>query len=308
MIMKKAKSSPQQIRKLIMLLSKTFSILGLISILSIKSFAGSDWPQPKGQGYFKLNQWWLIADQHYTDAGQIDPNLTAGIFNTSLYAEYGLGQRLTGVVYFPFFSRNYFNNQVSATTGEILKEGEAINSIGDTDISLRYALTKPGSSIALSATFLMGLPLGENAGGSENSLQTGDGEFNQMLQLGLGTSFGNDKIGIYTKLSVGVNNRTNDFSDEFRYGAELGFGLLNSKLWLVTRLTGVESFQNGKLASEVVNSSIFANNAEFTSIGFEANYYLTKKIGISAGYATAFRGQIIYAAPSYSLGVFYDMK
>ncbi|MBK8501462.1 MAG: hypothetical protein IPL46_04210 [Saprospiraceae bacterium] len=289
-------------------ISKIASTLGLICFCFIQVFAGGDWPQPKGKGYFKVSQWWLIADQHYTDVGQIDPNLTSGIFNSSLYAEYGLSQRLTGVVYFPFFSRNYFNNQVSATTGEILKAGEAINSIGDTDISFRYALTKPGSSIALSAAILLGLPLGENKGGSENALQTGDGEFNQMLQLGLGKSFGTDKIGIYTKLSVGVNNRTNDFSDEFRYGAELGFGILNSKLWLVTRLTGVESFQNGKLASEVVNSSIFANNAEFTSIGFEANYYLTKKIGLSAGYATAFRGQIIYAAPSYSVGVFYDMK
>ena len=288
--------------------SRIIATLGLISFSFIQVFAGGDWPQPKGKGYFKLNQWWLIADQHYTDAGQIDPNITAGIFNSSLYAEYGFSPRITGVLYFPFFSRNYFNNQVSATTGEILKAGEAINSLGDTDISLRYALTKPGSSIALSATVLLGLPLGENAGGSENALQTGDGEFNQMVQIGLGKSFGNDKIGIYTKLSIGVNNRTNDFSDEFRYGAELGFGLFSSKLWLVTRLTGVESFQNGKLASEVVNSSIFANNAEFTSIGFEANYYLTKKVGLSVGYATAFRGQIIYAAPSYSVGVFYDMK
>ncbi|MEM9823436.1 MAG: hypothetical protein AAF985_20300, partial [Bacteroidota bacterium] len=56
---------------------------------SFPVLAGGGWPQPKGNGYFKLYQWWVIADQHFTDAGKIDPNVTSGIFNTSLYAEYG---------------------------------------------------------------------------------------------------------------------------------------------------------------------------------------------------------------------------
>jgi hypothetical protein len=270
--------------------------------------AGGPWPKPKGTGYFKLSEWWLIADQHYTDVGLIDPNVTAGIFNTSLYAEYGLTDRLTGVLYFPFFSRSYFNNLVSATTGETLKAGEAINSIGDTDISLKYALTKPGSGLPISATLLLGLPLGENAGGSEQALQTGDGEFNQLFQIDAGKSFGTDKLGLYAAVYAGINNRTNDFSDEVRYGGEIGLGLASSKFWLIGRINGVESLQNGKLASEIVTSSIFANNAEYTSYALEASYYVTDKIGVSAGFASAFRGKIIYAAPSYTVGVFYDMK
>ncbi|NND32789.1 MAG: hypothetical protein HKN76_09375 [Saprospiraceae bacterium] len=291
-----------------MTLSKYIFISLIFSFTVSSIHAGGPWPKPKGKGYFKLNEWWLIADKHYTDAGLIDPNVTAGIFNTSLYAEYGFTDRLTGVLYFPFFSRSYFNNLVSATTGEVIKAGEAINSIGDTDISLKYALTKPGSGLPVSATLLLGLPLGENAGGSEQALQTGDGEFNQLLQIDAGKSFGTDKIGLYASVYTGINNRTNDFSDEIRYGGEIGIGLAASKLWLIGRINGVESLRNGKLASEIVTSSIFANNAEYTSYGIEANLYVTDKLGLSVGYASAFRGEIIYASPSYSVGVFYDMK
>lgn len=271
-------------------------------------FAGDNWPRPKNKSYIKVSQWWLIADQHYTDVGLLDPNITTGTFNTSLYAEYGFSDRITGVIYFPFFSRNYFNNQISGTTGDLIRAGEAINSIGDTDLSIRYALTKPGSGLALSGTLLFGLPVGKSSGGSDGSLQTGDGEFNQMFELGLGTGRNFKNIPTYLKMSLGFNNRTQGFSDELRYGVELGAGLFDRKLWLNARLLGVESFKNGKLPSEVVSASIFANNTEYTSYGLEANFYLTKKVGVSVGFASAFRGEIIFAAPSYSVGVFYDGK
>ena len=115
---------------------KRLCFLIFISFLfSFSAFAGGGWPQPKGHGFFKFSQWWLISDQHFTDTGLLDPNVTQGIFTTSIYAEYGFTDRLTGILYFPLFSRTYFNNTVSATTGEILTAGEAINGVADTHIS-----------------------------------------------------------------------------------------------------------------------------------------------------------------------------
>ncbi len=279
----------------------------VVSTINVTTYAGGGWPQPKGKGYFKLSQWWIVADEHYTDAGLIDPNITNGLFNTSLYGEYGFTDRLTGILYFPFFSRNTINNQVSATTGELIKAGEGLNSIGDTDLGLKYGLTKPGSKIALSATIRFGLPIGESSGGSENNLQTGDGEFNQMFLVDAGTSFGSSETPFYANIYAGVNNRTNDFSDELRYGAEIGVGLASKKLWLIGRLAGITSFKNGKLASEINSTSIFANNAEVLNIGGEINYYVSDQLGVSAGITTPLSGKIIFAAPAYSVGVFYDM-
>ncbi len=281
----------------------------IVLFLSQALLAGGGWPQPKGHGYFKISQWWSVSDRHFTDAGLIDPNVTTGIFNTSLYAEYGFTDRITGVLYFPFYSRAYNNNLVSQTTKETLVPGEAINSIGDTDIAIKFGLTKD-NKIPLTATLLFGLPLGVDDGGSQNNLQTGDGEFNQLLQFDLGTGIplGIKNVNAYANAYVGVNNRTNGFSDEFRYGLELGAGLFKDKLWLVGRLNAVESFQNGKTAAEITGTSIFANNTEFISLGGEIAYNINDRFGVSAGYASAVSGKIIFAAPSYSVGVFFNLR
>ena len=280
----------------------------LFLFFSFTIFAGGGWPQPKGKGYFKAYSWWIIADQHYTDSGLIDPNITSGIFNNGIYAEYGLTNRLTLITNVPIFSRSFINNLRSNTTGELLSPGDAINSIGDIDLGIKFGITKPGSKVAVAGTINLGLPTGKEVGGIGNNLQTGDGEFNQYLQLDAGTSFSLGKMPFYTNVYGGINNRTNGFSDEFRYGFEIGAGLFDQKLWLTGRINGIESFQNGSTAQEVNTTSIFANNTEYTSFGLETSYYVTNSVGISASIASAFQGKIIYAAPSYSVGVFYHLR
>lgn len=280
-------------------------IILLVFVIS-STYAGGPWPQPKGKGYFKLSEWWTVFSEHYTDTGLKDPNLTTGVFNTSIYAEYGLSDRLTTVVNVPFLSRNYMNNLRSATTNEIIIAGEAINALGDVDLGLKFGLTRGKIPIALTLT--VGIPTGETGGGSLNALQTGDGEFNQMLQLDAGGGFNLGKLSGYLSGYVGVNNRTNGYSEELRFGLEAGLGLFNQRLWLSGRLNVVESFKNGDTAETVTSTSLFANNSEFTSLGIEANLYVTKNIGISAGVAGALKGEVIAAAPSYTVGVFYDMN
>ena len=289
---------------------KKSSILLIALVLSTSTlWAGGPWTQKKGKGYFKLSEWWIIFNQHYTDAGLIDPNITTGIFNTTFYGEYGLSDRFTTMLYVPLLSRNYMNNLVSSTTGETLIPGEAINTLGDTDLGFKYSLTKPGSKWPVAATLTLGIPTGTPVAGSLNNLQTGDGEFNQILQVDAGRSFQiKKKVNSYVSGYVGFNHRTNGFSEEFRYGIETGVGLFNSKLWLIARLLGVESFKNGATAETVTSTSLFANNTEYTSYSFEAAYYVQKRVGFSFSYASAFRGEIIAAAPTYSVGVFYDLS
>ena len=282
-------------------------IIIYISIFSFflpqMAFAGGGWPQKKGSGYFKLSQWWVIADQHFTDAGLIDPNVTNGLFNTAIYAEYGLTDRLTGIAYVPFFSRALFNNIVSETTGDILLQGEAINSFGDTDIGLKYGLT-PNKRIAVSASLTLGLPLGNARGGSQGNLQTGDGEFNQLLQIDAGTSYRIGKINAYANAYVGFNNRTGGFSDEFRYGIETGATFFKDKLITLVRLYGIESFQNGSMREAITSTSVFANNSEHLTVSPEIAYQLTPKLGVSANLAKAITGKIIFANTAYSVGVY----
>ncbi len=282
--------------------------IGLILCSTANLTAGGPWTQVQGKGYFKLSEWWIIFDQHYTDNGKIDPNVTTGIFNTFLYAEYGVTNRLTAMLNGPLLSRNYMNNLRSLTTDEILVPGEGVNSLGDLDLGFKYRLTKPHASIPVAASLILGFPTGKAVAGSLHNLQTGDGEFNQMIRFDAGLSIKwSESIDGYLSTYVGLNHRTEGFSEEFRYGMETGASLLNDRLWLVGRLFGLESFKNGDTAETITSTSIFANNTEYTSISVEVNYYLTRQIGVSANVSGAFRGEIIAAAPSYSVGFFLDL-
>lgn len=278
-----------------------FLAMGLL--MSTQLQAGGPWPSLKNGGFFKLSQWWVVADRHFTDTGLTDPNITSAIYNTSIYAEYGFTDRLTGVLYFPFFSRALFNNEISGTTGELINPGEAINSIGDTDIALKYSIivNKP---VVLSASLYFGLPLGISSGGSAGTLQTGDGEFNQMLQIDLGTSFSLGNLSFYSSAYGGFNNRTNGFSDEIRYGIEGGATFADSGITTILRLYGIKSLKNGNNTDTPNSTSIFANNSEHFSISPEIAYQINEQWGVSATYAQALSGRIIFANPSYSFGVF----
>lgn len=290
------KTNSLRMKKLILLISLCFCI-------SFIAKAGGGWPQKKGHGYFKLSQWWIIADEHFTDVGLKDPNITNALYNTSIYAEYGFTDRLTGILYAPFFSRALFNNTVSGTTGEVIDPGEAINALGDFDISLKYGLISKGS-FALSATLTLGIPLGENAGGDIGVLQTGDGEFNQLVQVDAGIGFPIGNINAYANVYTGINNRTQGFSDEFRFGFEVGANLFQDKVIGIVRFLGVESFNNGTLPSEATGTTIFANNTEHFTFAPEIAYKLTNNFGVSAGLSKALSGRLIYANTAYNVGVF----
>ena len=267
--------------------------------------AGGGWPTGKGKGYIKLAEWWVVSDRHYTDNGQIDPNITRGIYNTTIYGEYGLSDKWTAIAYIPVFSRSFFNNEVSGTTGEVLIPGDAINGIGDAQLGVKYSFNT-NKSIALSTSLFLGIPIGESAGGSNGTLQTGDGEFNQMLQFDAGTGFNIGSVSGYANVFGAYNNRSNGFSDEIRFGGEVGANLFEDKVGFTLRVTSLNSTDNGDTGVGENSTSIFANNAEFLSISPEIRYNITEKWGVSANYATASSGRLIFASPSYEIGVYHQ--
>lgn len=288
---------------------KSIALTIVLVITSISlSIAGGPWPQQKGQGYFKLSESWIVFSQHFGETGLLVPNTKTGIFNTNFYGEYGITDKLTGIVNGPFLTRNAMDDVLSAT-GDVLVPSQAVNTLGDIDLGLKYGVKVSGLEIPVSATLIFGLPTGTPSTGTQGNLQTGDGEFNQMLQIDAGAGFNlGAKVSSYFTAYGGFNNRSNGFSDELRYGLEYGAGFMDRKLWLIGRIGGVESLRNGEDITPPTNISLFENNTEYTSFSVEAAYYLTKRVGLSASFAGAFRGEVIAAAPTYSVGVFYDLS
>lgn len=274
-------------------------IILFLSIGLTVAYAGGGWPQPKGKGYFKLSQNFIISPYYYSPSGEIIDITTISLFTTSVYAEYGFTSRLTGILYFPFFVRSTLNEVQYSPSGRV-EPGDSFQSIGDTDISVKYGLVvnKP---IVVSATLLLGLPLGETAGGNSQILQSGDGEFNQMIRIDASHSFHPKPV--YVSAYAAFNNRTNGFSDEVRFGAEVGLTL--KKFIPILKLNIVESLYNGESGVSTQNG-IFSNNTEYFSPTLELNYQIAKKIGISGSGGFALAGRNILAAPNWSLGAYMN--
>ncbi len=282
---------------------KKLLVVLFITFLQTPAIGGGGWPQPKGKGYFKLSQFWILANQYYNNTGGVEANRNQGLFFTNVYGEYGLSDRFTAVVNWPFYARAVAYEQ-TGTMGQIIALQDAINGIGDMDLSVKYGLTK-GKSIAVSTSLILGIPLGESSGGVDGILQTGDGEFNQIIQLDAGKGFKVGDVHPYANVFVAFNNRTNGFSDEFRYGIELGVEY--KFIFAVLRINGVRSFKNGNRAPFENGASLFANNAEYLAITPEIAIKLSDRWGVSANMGTAAWGRLIFANKTYSVGAYFKL-
>lgn len=276
-------------------MKRYFLLLAILSMISTSALAGGGWTKQKGTAYYKVSHWWVNAAKQYTFDGNTAASVREGIFNTSIFAEYGVTDRFTAILNLPY--------------SKSANDAESISGIGDTDVAFKYRLSKPDSKFVMAGTLLLGLPFGEDAGGSTGSLQTGDGEFNQMVRIDVSKSFQLGSVNSYANVYSGYNNRTDNFSDEFRLGLEVGGGFLNNKIWAIARIDMVESLENGAESTALSDgATIFANNTEYFAYTYEIAGYITDKIGVSASTASVFSASNIFAAPSYSLGVFLDMK
>lgn len=281
--------------------SKSVVTLLVTMLAASSAYAQGAWTKEKGKAFFKLSETIIVSDDFYTPEGTIQEIKTAGVFISSIYGEYGLTDKLTAVAYVPFFFRNTINEQNFAISTNT-ESGDESNSFGDFNVGLQYSLFKKGPFV-LSTSALLGVPTGETSGGDSEILQSGDGEFNQLLRIHGGYSF--YPAPIYAAGYIGVNNRTRDFSDEFHFGIEAG-AVIKESFFVAMKMGMIESFRNGEAASS--QTGIFSNNLEFISIGPEIAYLFENGLGISGSVFGAFSGQNILASPSYSIGITFELK
>jgi hypothetical protein len=277
----------------------------LVALLLFTSVQGQ-WINEKGKGYYKIGSWSLLADEHYTDQGIVDPNATRGLFINSIYAQYGLSTKINLITYISFLVKNYQFAQVSQTNGKVYEPRQEYNGFGDINLGLEYGLKTAGNWV-FSTTLTFGIPSGKSQAGSDGSYQTGDGEFNQLLQFNLGSGYGIGKQNFYLKSYFGLNNRTQGFSDEVHSYFETGTQVLKNKLLLLTRVHWIKPLYNGTLSAESSNGSIFANNVESMILGGEMAFQIGKKWGVSATLTQPLFGKVIFKATTYSGGIFFNL-
>jgi len=271
------------------------SLLVIFSSIYHQSFAGGGWVSGQYHGYFKIGQSYIRASDYFTPKGQVIPITTIGIYTTSLYGQFGLTDRLDVIAYVPFFTRSTLN-QLNDSNGNMLVQGDELNSIGDIDLTLKYGVIK-NKPWVVAASLTLGLPSGNPTGGATSSLQTGDGEFNQMISIDMSRSLGK----FYFSFLGGFNNRAKGFSNEFRYGTEVGYG--TEKFYYILRFHGIKPLGKDQQELTTING-VFGNRVEYFSFSPEINYQAGKKWGITAGMGGVIYAKRILAAPNFMAGIY----
>jgi hypothetical protein len=281
-------------------------LLSLLFFHLTLSLSQAQWLKEKGDGYYKIGTWSLLADEHYTNNGKIDPNATRGHFNSSLYAHYGLSNKVNLIAYLPFFVKNYQFAQISQTiVGKEYEPRRTFNSIGDFNIGAEIKLSN-STNWNFSTTLVLGIPSGKEVGGFDGSYQTGDGEFNQQLQVNIGKSYSLGNQSFYLKTYLGYNNRTKGFSDELHSFVETGTQFWKNKLLLISRIHWIKPLYNGFLDASTANGTLFANNIESFSMGGEAAFTFGSNWGIALGATAPVFGKIVFKGTSFSGGFFIN--
>lgn len=280
---------------------KTGMLCSLLIFLSAQLLAGGGWVSKKGHGFFKLEQRWIRADQFFTAEGNIVPITTTSIYLTNFYGEYGINNKIDLIASVPLVARNVLNETNYSLSGRT-EPGDAVTSLGDMLVGAKYGIVQD-RAVVLAASVYFGLPTGNPSGGNTMLLQTGDGEFNQLVKLDGGVSF--HPLPAYATFGVGFNNRTKGFSEEFHYNVELGY-TFREKVLLSARVWSVSSFFNGDTPS-VVNG-IFSNNTEYFSYGPQLAYlHQGGKLGASISVDYAASGKNVLARPAWGAGVFLKL-
>ncbi len=265
-------------------------------LFSITCLAGG-WPKEKGKGYYKLGYSFINGRHFFDDQGnKVALERSLGFYNTSFYGEYGLTDRLTVIAYVPF-----------ATTAKLEdvsgSPGGSLTTIGDTNLGFRYGLIT-GKPNVLSASVMLGLPFGQTSddtSGGVESLQTGDGEFNQLIKLESGHSLGN---GFYTSSFLGFNFRSKGFSEEIRFGGEVGH--VSDQLIGILKFQSISSLKNGDNTTEA-NADFFNNNMELFSVAPEVAVRFSERFGLSINYTVYLSGKKTLASPNTTIGVYLDL-
>jgi hypothetical protein len=265
----------------------------LLLILPVNEIFAGAWTQKKGTGFYKADFRYLGGNKIYNSIGDKIAipdfrDMTVGVFGS-----YGITDNLTLMIN----AAVYKNVKLDTASTELGFDNE-VSGVGDILIGGKYKLAKFGQSF-VSGKFLLNLPTGEST--PDGGLWTGGGDYHQTLGLEYGYSLW--PIPAYLNAGLTYTNRTQDFSDEFRYGIEAGYTFIKN-LSLIIRFHGQVSMKNGD--PDVQGGfGIFSNNQQYIAYNAELAYKFTDNFGVKGYYESGGAGKNIISAPVINVGLFF---
>ncbi len=279
-----------------------FLLLSILLIIALDALSQSGWSRRKNTYFAKLAASYFQSSDYYNLNGE---EMTTSVFRQNswvFYGEYGITDRLTTILHAPVLKSNGFE-----TTNTVY-------GIGDLKVEFKYQLFKNAPvSISVAPEFPTGSRNNfatNKTNPSENiNLPTGDGEFNVWTTLAGSASF--HPIPAYATISVAHNYRTRyddiKFRDQIMFSFEGGYKLADL-IWINATIRAQESL--GKPSG--VTDFLRGDGVAFTAVSLGASFEFFKGWSISTqvwGYNDLiFIRKNIYSSPTFSLGVFYEIK
>ncbi len=274
-------------------------VLGFWALLA-GAQAQSGWTRAKNSWYAKTDLALFRSDTYYNPAGDKVQTAEFAQNSVNLYGEYGLTNRWTALLSWPVLRTNAFERT------------ETVVGVGDLRLETKYRFT--GSQWPVSVSLAVEMPTGRANALAENedfpgnfiNLPTGDGEWNLWATAAASKSFGK----VYGSLFAAYDFRTQyqglAFQDLYQFGAEVGYNPW-APLWLVAKLR--TQYSTGESQHPAELGFLRGDATQYTAFNLESSWRITGRWGIALSFSNVndliAPLENLYAAPTYTLGVFF---
>ena len=262
--------------------------------------AQSAWTEEKDDFYLQVNYTSIgkysniYGDPDYKTSREISDN------TLQVYGAYGLTEDITiiGAVPIKILKAGEIIENPTSTPLRI-QEGN-YSTIGNIVVGINKNWTK--EKWVISTQLNVELPTGNYK--NSYGLRSGYDAWSFIPTVQIGRSFHE----FYFQANTGFDFKTNDYSESWRIGGEVGKQFFN-QLWLVGFAEFRVSFKNGDYLAPVENlqTALYINDQEFGALGVKLIEEIGPLFGITAAYGGAIFGNNVPKREAFSIGVFLNL-
>ncbi|WP_298550498.1 transporter [uncultured Algibacter sp.] len=266
----------------------------LILLTTQTFYAQSGWTKNKGEAYTQLSFTTIsgydtvFGDPEYNTERQVTDN------TIQFYSEYGLTDKTTIILNLPI--KLIKTGQLVGNTTGITTENSTTN-LGNIEIGLKHQFYNKKWAIAGQ------LNIATNSGSFDNAsgIRSGIDAWSFTPTINFSRSF----KGFYAQAFTGLDIRTNNYSNNFKIGGEIGTKPFKNVL-LIAFIDVVKSLKDGNIALPSSNllTALYVNDQEYASFGLKAIGEITEKFGANVGFGGAFSGNNVAKKAAITFGVY----
>ena len=278
--------------------------------------AQSPWTRAKKAGFVQLNSNYIRANAQFNDSSKvIETPYTVTDIHVSLYADYGITDRLTIALDVPFkiltntggeavpiSIRNLIGGNGEDFAPQQPNPNLAAGSqtrLGGVGVTAKYRIIQ--SPLVVSAQLRGDIP---TRGRFETTDNTGLNTNEPAYKITPSLLFGGGSDRVFGAGEIGFAYRPTFYND-FIANAQIGVSFLQKRLYIIIPVQYRQALNGGNSWSEGIYTGLYAPRQSYFALGLKGFYNITSHVGVSAYMFGATSGRNVAAAPSFGIGVHY---